>query len=112
MSRDLSYTEEERARWHGRHQAKPLDLGSGVRAEFTTMYSDPTDAKAGLILSHIHDDGLVCESSVTFDVPAAAAVTHAKWRVVSLDPLHIEPSVLVRPCGLHGFIREGRWVPA
>lgn len=36
-------------------------------------------------------------------------------RLVSEDPIHIEPSLLCLPgdlCGLHGFIRDGRWVPA
>lgn len=33
--------------------------------------------------------------------------------VVAKDPLHLEPSLLLSGCcGLHGFIREGRWVPA
>lgn len=31
--------------------------------------------------------------------------------LVGLDPLHLEPSVYwPECCGLHGFIREGRWV--
>jgi hypothetical protein len=34
------------------------------------------------------------------------------WNVVSLDPLTLSPSVLCRTCQLHGFIRDGRWVPA
>lgn len=32
--------------------------------------------------------------------------------VISLDPVTISPSILCDDCGLHGFIREGRWVPA
>lgn len=32
--------------------------------------------------------------------------------LVSRDPLHVEPSILCPVCGDHGFIREGRWVPA
>lgn len=38
------------------------------------------------------------------------------WQVHTLDPLHIEPSVLCTPdkggCGSHGFIRAGQWVQA
>lgn len=34
------------------------------------------------------------------------------WDVHSLDPLHLEPSLLCRLCGSHGFIRAGAWVPA
>ncbi len=33
--------------------------------------------------------------------------------LVSVDPLHLEPSVYWPDCcGLHGFIRAGRWVDA
>lgn len=28
------------------------------------------------------------------------------------DPLHLEPSLLWSCCGLHGWVRDGRWVPA
>lgn len=34
------------------------------------------------------------------------------WDVHSLDPLHLEPSLLCRLCGSHGFIRSGTWVSA
>lgn len=34
------------------------------------------------------------------------------WDVLQLDPLTLSPSLLCRHCGHHGFIREGRWVPA
>lgn len=30
--------------------------------------------------------------------------------VVVDDPLTVTPSVLCRDCGLHGYIRQGRWV--
>ncbi|HUX70402.1 MAG TPA: hypothetical protein VMV41_07830 [Cellulomonadaceae bacterium] len=31
--------------------------------------------------------------------------------VISLDPLHLEPSVYWPDCcGMHGFIRDGQWV--
>lgn len=35
-----------------------------------------------------------------------------RWTLEQEDPLTISPSVLCRTCGLHGFIRQGRWVPA
>lgn len=34
------------------------------------------------------------------------------WRVESLEPLTVSPSLLCRVCGHHGFIRAGKWVPA
>lgn len=34
-------------------------------------------------------------------------------RLVAEDPIHIEPSLLCAgDCGVHGFIRDGKWVPA
>jgi hypothetical protein len=37
---------------------------------------------------------------------------HITWQLVSREPLHIEPSVLCRACGDHGWIRDGKWVEA
>lgn len=34
------------------------------------------------------------------------------WDVVQLDPLTLAPSLLCTSCGHHGFIRDGKWVPA
>lgn len=34
------------------------------------------------------------------------------WQVISREPLTISPSVACGTCGHHGFIRDGRWVPA
>lgn len=34
------------------------------------------------------------------------------WDLLSLDPLTLSPSLLCQRCGRHGFIRDGRWVPA
>jgi hypothetical protein len=32
--------------------------------------------------------------------------------LVSREPLHLEPSLLWNCCGLHGFVRNGKWAPA
>lgn len=32
--------------------------------------------------------------------------------LVAREPLHLEPSLLWRCCGLHGFVRDGKWVLA
>ncbi len=34
------------------------------------------------------------------------------WTVVTKEPLTISPSILCGECGVHGFIRDGKWVPA
>ena len=43
--------------------------------------------------------------------PWVAAETSAHT-LVSREPLHLEPSLLWRCCGLHGFVRGGAWIPA
>ena len=69
--------------------------------------------RTGIIFGHIHEDGYVCESGVTFDTPENtrdANKGRPVWQVQSLEPLTISPSILVTTCGFHGFIREGKWV--
>ncbi len=88
------------------------DIGSG---HSITLYTDADDDTiTGLIAWHQRPDGTECNGgSVLFDVPANAhAPAHTKWTVITLDPLHLEPSLLCTRCGDHGFIRLGRWVPA
>lgn len=34
------------------------------------------------------------------------------WEVISEKPLTLSPSLACQQCGHHGFIRDGRWVPA
>lgn len=73
----------------------------------------PDEERAGAIVRHLKADGSECSSGVTFDVPAMRATrpSSALWQVESWDPLTISPSLLCE-CGDHGFIRDGRWVPA
>lgn len=106
-----------------------LELGHGVYARWLAFAPDrdlnpqyahlPDNDRTGIIVGHVHDDGEVCEGAVLFDTPENHRGSDAGrplWQVHSLDPLHIEPSILMSPdkggCGLHGFIRDGRWVPA
>lgn len=84
-----------------------LDLGSDVKV----MLCQRNGAIVGLIESHRAPDGGECGGSVTFDVPEAEGLKGQRWQLVSLDPLHIEPSVLCS-CGWHGWIHNGQWVNA
>ncbi|MFF3891405.1 hypothetical protein [Streptomyces sp. NPDC001914] len=53
------------------------------------------------------------------DVPEERTV-HGPWRaagtgahtLVTREPLHLEPSLLWKCCGTHGFVRDGKWIPA
>jgi hypothetical protein len=86
-----------------------LDLGHDVLVKLTAR--EGYEGPVGLIETHRSAEGHGCGGSVTFDVPGAEGLGGPRWQVISLDPLHIEPSVLCS-CGHHGFIREGRWIPA
>jgi hypothetical protein len=87
-----------------------IDLGHDVRVHFTTWHEhDPV----GLIVYHPSArDGKPCVGSILFDLEGVAAAfpNSARWTVHSLDPLHVEPSLLCS-CGHHGWIRAGRWEP-
>lgn len=52
-----------------------------------------------------------CMGGITLDVPAAEGLSGARWQVQSMAPLTVSPSLLCQ-CGDHGFIRDGKWVPA
>jgi len=92
-----------------------VDLGHDVLITFTVRRED--GPRIGFIETHPTPAGLGCHGQVTFDLPETADLPGPKWRLISLDPLHIEPSVLcgtaggVGGCGHHGFIRDGRWEP-
>lgn len=67
--------------------------------------------------------GRPCSGACTVDSLTAQAIepNRPKWTLHAWEPLHVEPSILCRftepdgdgqECGDHGFIRDGRWVPA
>lgn len=33
------------------------------------------------------------------------------WRLVSVDPITVTPSILCKDCDIHGFITDGKWMP-
>jgi len=62
----------------------------------------------GLIWYHQRpDNAKTCSGCLSWD---AADANH--WDLISLEPLTLSPSLLCNACGAHGFIREGKWVPA
>lgn len=102
------------------------DLGGGVTAravawspdrELNPQYAQLQDIDpVGLVIHH--EDG--CDSVILFDLPGVAELWPGRnrWQLHSLDPLHVEPSVLRKGAkngtdhDHHGWIRGGRWVPA
>lgn len=60
----------------------------------------------------LEPDGKVAgRISVSTDTEATM-LPNGPWRVVSREPLTLQPSILCKECGCHGFITSGRWVPA
>jgi hypothetical protein len=76
------------------------DLGSGVAIQRLTL----DGAFRALAFFHPCADG-----DHQSYVPLG---TNLGWTLVSEDPLTLSPSLLCPICGHHGFVREGRWVPA
>lgn len=65
----------------------------------------------GLTEAHLTEDGYPCGGGAYW-VASKNDPNPVLWQLISLDPLHIEPSLLHRRpdgCGHHGFIRDGRW---
>lgn len=90
-----------------------IDLGGGFAYRFYVWSPDrklnpqyegvPDLDPAGIILTCAHG----VEGGVSFEgLPGEGP----RWTVESLDPLTLSPSIDTGCC--HGFIREGRWVPA
>jgi hypothetical protein len=77
-----------------------MDLGSGHRASWLV-------SEGGRNLMTWHPNCSAKANSRWVDL-----VSGTHHRLISEDPLHIEPSLLCEFCGDHGFIRDGRWVPA
>ncbi len=90
-----------------------IDIGGGHEITYYTR-GDDDDAHVGLVHFHHKPDGSPCSGgSVLFDLPQNADFPdHAKWQVISEEPLTLSPSLLCTICGAHGWIRDGAWVSA
>lgn len=88
-----------------------IDIGHGVSIEFA-------EYKGKLVGLHEYhpnkkDPSQPCQGFVWFNVETEARCQgNPTWEVLSMDPLTLSPSILCLRCGNHGFIREGKWVPA
>lgn len=88
-----------------------IDIGHDHKIQFVTYKGD---SRAGLNDFHKKPDGSDCGGFITFAGSAwANEFTDLQvWQVQSWEPLTLTPSLLCRTCGNHGFIRDGKWVPA
>jgi len=88
-----------------------IDLGNGYIGhliEASEAQPHPS-GYAGITIEHTRPDGRQCGHIATWD---GSQGPNRTWTLVLLDPLHIEPSLLCRVCGDHGFVRNGRWQSA
>lgn len=88
-----------------------IEIGPRNRITFSE-YKGET---AGIQEWHQKADGKWCVGWIAF---AGAAWANSfkepitTWNVVQREPLTLTPSILCRACQNHGFITDGRWVPA
>ena len=88
-----------------------VDLGHGMTVTILT------DADSGdpLGVYWCHPDcpaGKNPANWIPVDGDPWQAQLHHFWHLVSVEPLTLEPSLLCTVCKVHGYIREGRWIPA
>ena len=103
----------------GTPKAGVLDLGHDHYAEGYPRYGDDSGTVIGFDVLHRKGPKPIpayagsewCMGGITLDVPEAAGLAGARWTLVAYDPLTVAPSFLC-DCGDHGFIRDGKWVPA
>lgn len=85
-----------------------IDLGNG---SFFVKSLDRAGQWIAITEWHKNPEGRLCGGWVPFNVVSEYILPGTpKWEVKSLDPLHLEPSLLCG-CGNHGWIRNGRWEP-
>jgi hypothetical protein len=87
--------------------APTQDLGGGVTVAW--VWNSDAQIPCGVVVAHLAD-GQECAAFLAWahEDPAHAEL----WQLVSLVPLHLEPSLTCPRCGLSGTIRDGHWAEA
>lgn len=89
--------------------ASAVDIGGGHMIDFAE-YKGET---AGINDWHRKPDGSWCRGWVSFNGSEWGKNFPGNgWDVAQREPLTLTPSLLCRACGDHGFITNGKWVPA
>lgn len=82
------------------------DLGNNVSVSMHTCRH--RDDWSGCIVE-FHDMTPSCDGAISW----CSECSGQAWNLISLEPLHVEPSVACREHPHHhGFIRDGKWIPA
>lgn len=97
-----------------------LDLGSGVWASWAAPWSKPSDVRpiiwhwctrSVFIAKHEANDPSEDRRMLEWYDPQWVPAGVNGHDFISREPLHVEPSLLWSDCcGLHGWIRGGKWV--
>lgn len=86
-------------------QDDPIDLGDGMTA---TVLRNTHGRVLGI---YWHHPGCPAGEDIRNWIPVGEH-SHYGWTLLADSPLTLAPSLLCNLCHVHGFIREGRWVPA
>jgi len=89
--------------------SEAIDLGNGTK--YTRVVWGDNNEWVGINEWHLTPAGELCGGWIPFAGTSYPA-GQPTWDVISRAPLTLSPSLLCRSCQHHGFIREGRWVPA
>lgn len=86
------------------------DIGEGV--SISPARCTDADGVCLYLIKHEHRGiGECIAAAIPLARSCRAGNKEPWWSVENEDPLTLSPSIAC-PCGLHGFIRDGRWVPA
>lgn len=87
-----------------------IDLGSGQSLWPAFDGTGPDARLLGYARNHpdARKSFVMCDSFIWL-VPGEG---RAVKTVVQAEPLTLEPSSLCTACGSHGYVREGKWIPA
>ena len=92
-----------------------VDIGSGIGYELlghsgSCPKATEYEGNSGIVLvfDHRHGDETECRAAVLWC--DGCALERPRWDLIKLNPLTLAPSILRRECGVHGWIRGGRWV--
>ena len=78
----------------------PVDFGKGIRGEWLGHRKKT----AGVVICHRHTGDIGCATSVFW----MKVNSQKLYTLVKEEPLTIEEDIRCS-CGLHGWIREGKW---
>jgi hypothetical protein len=100
-----THRERPPSNWPGLETTELVELTPDIYYAWIDNTADPTFWHWCTALEDVPEDRKVFAGCWV-----AAGTQHHE--LVSREPLHLEPSLLWRCCGLHGFVRNGTWIPA